>query len=186
MSKKEVLNDTKVSCNILQNKLKNLKEYDTRFGTNILQSLSKNITSIDDVLMKQLGTVDMIGCGNNKYLSSEAESVTNIYTDLLTKIANSQSGCGGDPSEEQSQNKELNKFKKDFITIVGKNAKKGSKSKSGSKKRRSKKRPSKSLVGEGIISMDAKKRRKSKKSTGSKKGVPSKKRGARNVSHIIF
>ena len=194
MSKKEnSSNDTKVNCNILQNKLKNLKEYDSRYGTSILQSLSKNITSVDDVLMKQLGTVDMIGCGNNKFLSNEAESVTNIYTDLLTKIANSQSGCGFE--DGQPVDKEINKFKKDFLTIVGKDAKRGrkrgpSKSKASKKKKTSPSSMYKGVVGEGIsISMDAKKRSKKGSKKGSKKSGSKRrsKRAPRGVKHnIIF
>lgn len=203
MSKKDITaSDTKLACNILQNKLKNLKEYDTRFGTNIIQSLSKNISSVDDVLMKQLGTVDMIGCGNNKYLSNEAESVTNIYTDLLTKIANSQVGCGGhdDGDTNSTDRATVNKFKNNFITLISKDAKRGRKGgaskRSGSKRRGSKRKSKKSTspmlhhTGDGpittpSITMDVKKRRKR---TGSKKSGSKKRSGSKSLkkNQIIF
>lgn len=133
MSKKENPTDAKLCYNILQNKLRNLKEYDSRYGTKILESIGANIASIDDVLTKQLSGVSLSSCANNKYLANEVDTVTNIYSDLLTRIANNQSGCGANladnenESESKSDMKELTKFKRDFITLIGKNAKRGRK-----------------------------------------------------------
>lgn len=165
-------NELKLSYNILQNKLRNLKEYDTRYGTKILDSLGANIASVDDVLSKQLSGVSMSSCANNKHLANEVDTVTNIYSDLLSRIANNQSGCGQEDSL-LDEGKDLSKFKRDFISLIGKNAKrkKRSASKSASKTPRRKYSKSASytsmLTGNGAenLVMNAKRKRGSKKAS---------------------
>jgi len=112
----------KVACSILQNKLRNLKEYDSKFGTNIIQSLSKNIMTYDDIFIKSLSSVNLNGCGGQKYLADEVQSVTNIYNDLLTQISNSQAGCGleGASTEmDKNSKKEINGLKSSFLNVMG-------------------------------------------------------------------
>lgn len=192
MSKHKQVSEDKLSYSILQNKLRNLKEYDSRYGTKILDSIGANIASVDDVLTKQLSGVSMTSCANNKYLANEVDTVTNMYSDLLTRIANNQSGCGGSlcPSgssgSEPPESTDLKKFRRDFMTIMGKNAKRGRKrkaSKSGLRRGLS------DLNGGGadVLSMNAKRRRKASKSAGSKRSKKGSKRSSKlRGSHVIF
>lgn len=194
MEPKPQYNDSKMCYNILQNKLKNLKEYDSKYGTKILESIGSNICSAEDVLSKQLNGVSLSLCANNKYLANEVDTVTNIYSDLLTRIANNQTGCGNlsDDSDETKQDKDLTKFRRDFISLIGKNAKRGrkssKKSKLASKKAavpRGDHRSKQGMhMGEGFggdMTMSARKKRASKSKKTSKKS--SKKMRS---SHILF
>ena len=85
MSTKNI-SDTKVGFHMLQNKLKNLKEYDLKFGTDIIKSLSKNIMTYDDILSQPLCNINLNGYGGEKYLTNEINNVTDIYNDLITKL----------------------------------------------------------------------------------------------------
>ena len=192
MEPKPQYNDSKMCYNILQNKLKNLKEYDSKYGTKILESIGSNICTAEDVLSKQLNGVSLSLCANNKYLAKEVDTVANIYSDLLTRIANNQTGCGNfsDDPDAMKQDKDLNKFRRDFISLIGKNAKRGrkssKKSKLGSKKAAAPRRHAKPEMhmGEGFgddMTMSARKKRASKTKKSSKKS--SKKMRS---SHILF
>lgn len=200
MSKNEKPSDAKLCYNILQNKLRNLKEYDSRYGTKILDSIGANIASVDDVLTKQLNGVSLSSCANNKYLANEVGTVTDLYSDLLTRIANNQSGCGmslcdDDEKKKSTEFKELSKFKRDFITIIGKQAKRGRKKKSKVASKRmspgSKRGFNTDLLsGEGMTSpsmsnMTASAKRRSKKKKASKKASKKTSKKLRS-SHIFF
>lgn len=115
MSNKNI-SDTKVGIHILQNKLKNLKEYDLKFGTDIIKSLSKNIVKHDDILTQPFCNVNLTGYGGEKYLTNEVNTVTDIYNDLITKITD-KAGCG--PENPDLDKGELKKFKNNFMTITG-------------------------------------------------------------------
>lgn len=171
------ISDTKVCCNILQNKLRNLKEYDLKFGTNIIQSLSKNISSYDDVLSKSLSAVNLNGCGGEKYLAEEISSVTNIYNDLLTKIANNQNGCG-DTHSAAPLNKDITNLKNNIMTIAG------------LKKPRGHSKNNSIFDSDVDTSMGAKRRSKSKKAASKTSKKSSKKKKASKTqfgsNNIIF
>jgi hypothetical protein len=103
---------------MLQNKLKNLKEYDLKFGTDIVKTLSKNIMTYDDILSQPLCNVNLNGCGGEKYLTTEINNITDIYNDLITKITD-KSGCGEENLE--FKNTDVKKFKTNFMNIAGLN-----------------------------------------------------------------
>ncbi len=154
---------------MLQNKLKNLKEYDLKFGTDIIKSLSKNIMTYDDILSQPLSNINLNGYGGEKYLTNEINNVTDIYNDLITKLTD-QSGCGNDTQDQK--NPDVKKFKTNFMNITGMNSK--------SKKPRYKN----NMVSVGVKKSSKKERMPSKKSKKSKS--KSKSKSKKYSSNIIF
>lgn len=181
MQHDKMLNEIKVGSNILNNKLKNLKEYDLKYGTDILPRLSKNLLTFDDIFTKELSPVNLSGYGGGgeNYLNNEIESITNIYNDLLTKIANNQSGCGTDSDSTSEFNKIINKELKNVkTTLLNSKSQKQKKSKNDmtrltskmgemSLKGRRKKKSSKMTLGKSLSK--SKKSSKSKKTSRKKK-----------------
>ena len=153
MSTKNI-SDTKVGFHMLQNKLKNLKEYDLKFGTDIIKSLSKNIMTYDDILSQPLCNINLNGYGGEKYLTNEINNVTDIYNDLITKLTD-KSGCGEDL--QNLTNTDVKKFKTNFMNITGMNSK-----------------PKKPRYKNNMISVNVKKSSKKEKMPSKKKSKKSK------------
>lgn len=165
MSTKNI-SDTKVGFHMLQNKLKNLKEYDLKFGTDIIKSLSKNIMTYDDILSQPLCNINLNGYGGEKYLTNEINNVTDIYNDLITKLTD-KSGCG---EELQNQaNTDVKKFKTNFMNITGMNSK-----------------PKKPRYKNNMISVNVKKSSKKEKMPSKKKSKKSKSKSKKYSNNIIF
>lgn len=165
MSTKNI-SDTKVGFHMLQNKLKNLKEYDLKFGTDIIKSLSKNIMTYDDILSQPLCNINLNGYGGEKYLTNEINNVTDIYNDLITKLTD-KSGCGEDLQNQT--NTDVKKFKTNFMNITGMNSK-----------------PKKPRYKNNMISVNVKKSSKKEKMPSKKKSKKSKSKSKKYSNNIIF
>jgi hypothetical protein len=165
MSSKNI-SDTKVGFHMLQNKLKNLKEYDLKFGTDIIKSLSKNIMTYDDILSQPLCNINLNGYGGEKYLTNEINNVTDIYNDLITKLTD-KSGCGDEPQDQKSP--DVKKFKTNFMNITGMNSK-----------------PKKPKYKNNMVSVGVKKSSKKEKMPSKKKSKKSKSKSKKYSSNIIF
>jgi len=109
------LKEIKIGANILSNKIKQLKEYDTKYGTDIVPNMTKNINSVDDIFIKSLSPLSVSGSGADTYLNNEVQSVDKIYQDLINKLSTNKQGCGDYPNEDKVYTKEINTIKKSIL-----------------------------------------------------------------------
>lgn len=118
----KIASDIKVGCDILMNKIMNIKNYEKKHGIQIIPELAANIKDYDDIFAKSLNLVNLHGCGGEQYLNDEITSVTSIYNDLLNKINSSNVGCGEEEEMDYTRDfvKDISSFKNNLMNMLSK------------------------------------------------------------------